>query len=371
MMSGFLSADSHVVEPPNCYVDHIDPRYRADAPHLVRTDKGGDVFVIPGMQRGVPMGLMAAAGVASDDLLDRAIGAVKFEDLHRSGWDPSCRKADQERDGVIGEILYASVGMMINSHPDVDYRQACFEAYNRWLAGYCAEAPERLFGLAQTAIRSVDDGIDDFRRAKEAGFRGMMMPGIPHLEDYDHPMYDALWECAVDLGLPLSFHILTSGRASDAAIASARGHKANSFMNIIRSVQDVVGVFVLGGVFERHPGLKMVCAEADAGWMPHYMYRLDHAYDRHGYGGEKTLSRAPSAYVWDNVWLTFQDDWSAFRAKEMLNTRRLLWANDFPHSDSTWPNSQKMLAEHTQSLADDEALRILRDNAAELYGISV
>jgi predicted TIM-barrel fold metal-dependent hydrolase len=54
-----------------------------------------------------------------------------------------------------------------------------------------------------------------------------------------------------------------------------------------------------------------------------------------------------------------------------MNHERLMWANDFPHSDATWPRSQEMLAEHAAHLDEDVRARILHDNAAELYGIDV
>ena len=79
-------------------------------------------------------------------------------------------------------------------------------AYNRWLQAMCSEAPERVFGLAQTAVLSVDSAIEDFRRAKEMGMVGMMMPGRPIHEDYDHRDYDALWECAAE---PRTSHLLS------------------------------------------------------------------------------------------------------------------------------------------------------------------
>ena len=135
--------------------------------------------------------------------------------------------------------------------------------------------------------------------------------------------------------MPLSFHILTS---NEGVARAPRGPKINSFMSIIRGNQDIIGTFIFGGVFERNPKLKIVCVEADAGWVPHFMYRMDHAFDRHRYwmtAGK--LSKMPSEYFRENIYMTFQDDWVAFKMKDMCNQRRLMWANDFPHSDSTWP----------------------------------
>jgi len=357
-----ISADSHITEPPNCYVDHIEPKYRERAPRLAHSERHGDVFVVEGLDQHIPMGLVAAAGKDPRDL--RWCGA-KFEELHRGGWDPIARLADQDRDGIAAELLYPTVGMMLCNHPDFDYKQACFEAYNRWLQAYCGAAPDRLFGHAQTAMRSVEEGIADLERAKAMGFVGMMMPGDPQLEDYDHPIYDPFYEAAVALDLPLSFHILTS-RADQ--LKTRRGPRINSFQAIIRGCQDIIGTFIFGRVFERHPGLKLVCVEADAGWAPHFMYRMDHAYKRHRYWLKcEEMQRLPSEYFAENVYLTFQDDWTAFDAVKRCNPRRLMWANDFPHSDSTWPWSQEMLEQHTRELSAAEKSWILRDNVVALY----
>lgn len=367
-----ISADSHITEPPDCYSAYIDPAFRDRAPHMVTDERRGDLFIVPGMNRPIAMGLVAAAGKPADQL---TIAGVRFDELHRSGWDPSARLADQDRDGVAAEVIYPTVGMMICNHDDVDFKRACFQAYNRWITAYCAEAPDRLLGCGQTALRSVEEGIDDLGAIVDAGLRGVMMPGEPGtLErdgagDYDDPMWDPFWEAAVAHGLPLSFHILTS-RGSEFN-GKPRGSRLNGFLGIIRGIQDIMGTLVFGGVFERHPDLRVVCVEADAGWVPHYMYRMDHAYQRHRnwMAPGVALSKLPSEYFAEHIYTTFQDDWTAFRVADQMNWRRLMWANDFPHSDSTWPWSQEMLAEQTTHLTADQRQAILSGNAADLYSI--
>jgi uncharacterized protein len=78
----------------------------------------------------------------------------------------------------------------------------------------------------------------------------------------------------------------------------------------------------------------------------------------------------PSDYFKQNVYVTFQDDWVAFKMTDLCNPRRLMWANDFPHSDSTWPWSQELLEKHTESLTEQEKNWILRDNVKELYNLN-
>jgi predicted TIM-barrel fold metal-dependent hydrolase len=359
-----ISADSHITEPADTYKDRIDRKFRDRAPHLVRDDAMGDIFVIDGFPRPVPLGLVAAAGKPAEEI--RMTGS-KFEELHRGGWDPVARLEDQRRDGVSAEVIYPTVGMVLCAHPDLDYRKACFDAYNRWIAEYCATAPDRLLGIGQTAMRTPEDGIVDLRAIKALGLRGVMLPGKPGVADYDSPVYDEFWSACLELGLPPSFHILTGADR----MFECRGPKLNSFLTIIRGNQDIIGMLVFGGVFERNRALKVVCVEADAGWVPHFMYRMDHAYDRHRnwLPAGQDLSKRPSEYFRDHVYTTFQDDWVAFKVADLMNWRHLMWANDFPHSDATWPWSQEMLAEQGRSLTDAQRRAILCENVAALYGI--
>ena len=102
------------------------------------------------------------------------------------------------------------------------------------------------------------------------------------------------------------------------------------------------------------------------------MYRMDHAYERHRYWMKAPpLERMPSEYFREHIYMTFQDDWVAFKTRDLANVRRLMWASDFPHSDSTWPHSQAMLAEHTSALTEQERNWICHDNVAQLYDLPV
>lgn len=357
-----ISADSHITEAPNTYVDYIDAKWRDKAPHIVDAGERGDIYVIDGMKSTISMGLVAAAGKKPEELTLRG---TKFDELHKGGWDPEARMVDQDKDGVSAEVIYPTVGMVVTNHPDFEYKKACFDAYNRWLAEYCSAYPDRLLGCGQTAMRTPEEGVADLHAIKAAGLRGVMMPNIPAEEDYDCEIYNPVWEAAVELGLPLSFHIVPS------ADPDQRGSRLNGFLGVIRQNQDIIGTMIYGGVFERYPALRIVCVEADAGWVPHYMYRMDHAYERHrnwmAPGVE--LSKMPSEYFREHVYTTFQDDYVAFKSADQMNWRRLLWASDFPHSDSTWPWSQDVLTEQTVGLGEEQREGILSGNVAELYGI--
>jgi predicted TIM-barrel fold metal-dependent hydrolase len=362
MATPVISADSHVTEHPDAYRKHVAARDRDDAPHVARNADGGDVYVIPGMRTAIPIGLVAAAGKRPEDISL----AGRFEDWYPSGWDPRLRAADQDRDGVAAEVLYPTVGMVLCNHKDLAYKRTYMQAYNRWIAEYCATDPARLIGIGQTAMRTPAEGIEDLREIAALGLRGVMLPGVPGQADYDDPIYDPFWEAAVDIGLPLSFHILTT--PSDWG-GRVRGPFMNHAVAIIRANQDIMGMLVFGGVFERHPRLRIVCVEADAGWVPHWTYRMDHYYERHRYMRAGTLSRRPSEIFREHIYVTFQDDWAAFRTVDLQNPERLMWGNDFPHSDSTWPRSQEVLREHAARLPAATRDLIVHDNVARLYGL--
>jgi predicted TIM-barrel fold metal-dependent hydrolase len=362
-----ISADSHVAENDATFAD-IDPKYRDDRPRgIYREERGGAVFTVPNlpMAEAVPMGLICTAGRAPE-LFGKP---VTWEELHPAGHDGKARLAIQDEEHVAAEIIYPSMGMVLCNHPDTDYRKACFDAYNRWLVGFCEPDPLRLVGLPTLGLRSADEGIAELEEAKRLGFKGVMLSGNPCFEDYDHPDYDPFWEASIDLGLPISFHILTTrGDIGD----FQRGHKIIQHLITIRGNQDLMAMLIFGGVFERHPKLKVVCVEADAGWVPHFKFRMDHTFERHrhwqGYG---SITRPPSEFFDENIYVTFQDDYSVKYALAGMNTERVLWATDFPHSDGTYPYSEKIADELAASMSPTEERAIFHDNVSELYALSV
>ena len=368
MFKPIISSDSHVCEPPDLFTARIDKKYLDDAPRIINDPKRGDVYTIKGLKKQIPLSLVSAAGLPPEKL---AAKGAKFENLHKGGWDPTARLLDQDKDGIAAEVIYPSVGMEVCNLKDHDYKKACMDAYNLWITEFCDPAPDRLIGLGQTPIRSISEAIEDLQKIKDLGLKGVMLPGRPAMEDidYDDPIFDDLWQAAIDLELPLSFHILTSNEGKHMQF---RGTSINSGYAIIRANQDIMSMFVTSGIFMRNPKLKIVCVEADAGWVPHFIYRMDHTYNRHRFrlrGAE--LDKMPSEYFLENIYLTFQDDIVAFTMLDAMNPRRIMWANDFPHSDSTWPWSQDLLKKYVAPLPQEQQDMLLHDNVAELYNLNI
>ncbi len=367
-----ISADSHIVEPPDIFAPRIDPKYRATAPHGIDHETRGALYIVEGISP-VAVGGAASAGIPADQL--KLEGRV-FSALHEGGRDAKARVADMDRDGVFAELIYPSVGMAICDVPDVDYKRACMQAYNRWLEEFCGGLPNRLFGIGQSAARDPDSMVEDMIDIREKGFKGVMIPGEPGLEDYDSPIYDKAWATAVDLDLPVCLHILIKRTKEGNAFnhGKMRGGKLNGHMMATRMLQDVVGVFMFGGVFDRHPNLKLISVEADAGWVPHFVERAEHFYNRHRHWLQgRELKRLPSQVFRENLWFTFQDDRSALQAAQagLLDSDTLLWASDYPHSDSTWPDSMPTLARTTDGIDPALVKRIVHDNTRDLFKLEL
>lgn len=362
-----ISADSHVAETENAYQD-IDPRYRDRMPRNVEIPGLGAAVKIDGMPIPVPMTFICN----SDRPAETRGTSMSWAQVDPAGFDASFRLARQDRDGVHAEVIFPSVGMALCNHPDADYKKACFDAYNRWLAEYCSIDPQRLTGAFVIVARTIDEGIEELRQARAMGFRTVMLQGDPIVEDYDHPCYDSFWEACVDLGLAVNFHILTNRQDMDTSgQRRSRGPKICDHQRLIRGNQDIISMFVFGGVFERHPQLKMVTVEADASWLPHYAHRMDKAYDFHRFWQNANLSRRPSEYLYDNIYLCFQDDYPIGDMPNLLPMQRLMWSNDYPHGDGTYPNSAAVIEKLTAKLSAQDTQRILHDNAAAVYGIQL
>jgi len=276
------------------------------------------------------------------------------------------RLATRIKDGVVGEVIFPSVGMLLVLHPDADYKKACFDAYNRHLVKYCSINPQRLIGVPQVAIRTIDKGIQELEQAKAMGFKAVMVPGEPIYKDYDHPDYDAFYEAAVALscpGFPYPDH-------QERCISVGRGPHICGHQRFVRGNQDIISMLVFSGVFERHPKLRIVSVESDASWIPHYGMRMDAAYNHHRYWEQVNLSkmRAPTSMK-----TSILPSKTITRGKmtELLPMDRIMFASDFPHSDGIWPHSKEVADRLTKTMSDTHARMITHDNVAKLYGITV
>jgi predicted TIM-barrel fold metal-dependent hydrolase len=371
-----ISADSHVMEPADFWTSRLDQKFRADAPHVEqRPDGKGYIFTAPGISP-FPVAGGFGTGRSGEELREHM--KKGYEAARASGWDPVERIKDQDIDGVEAEVLYTTLGMPLFGLDNPDLQRACFRIYNDWLAEFCSHNPKRLIGTALISLEDISLGVKELERCAKQGLRGAMIWGSP---PKDHPYssaeYDPLWQTASDCRMPLSLHVITGkgkntdlAKVGDALMGGAtRISMGEVYANLIHEVQQSLSSIIFGGVLERFPKLIIVSAENDVGWIPHYMYRLDHAYEKFNSIMAKPLAMKPSEYIRRQMFATFQDDPVGPAAYKLFGSANYMWASDFPHTDSTWPESRKVVERDFAGVPEDVRRKIVFDNAAALYGI--
>ena len=171
-----------------------------------------------------------------------------------------------------------------------------------------------------------------------------------------------------DLNMPLSLHILT-GRGGTGINFNTF---LTSYMSLPAEIQRTLSIMIFGGVFERFPKLQIVSAENDVSWIPHFLYRLDHAYDRFRHFEGVNLSMLPSEYMKRNVVATFQfEQATADFTRQLFGAEHIMWSADYPHTDSTWPHSREFIDEAFKDMPEEDIQKVVGGNVARIYSVNV
>jgi predicted TIM-barrel fold metal-dependent hydrolase len=363
-----LSSDSHVFEPPDLWTTRIDRAFRDRAPRMVRID-GADQLVVDIDTVLAGIGLISNAG-ARFEAPETISGQGRFEDVPRGGYDPHQHLADMRLDGVAGEVLYPSQGLFYFRVADGQLMSAIFRAYNDWLADFCRTDPARLKGIAMINLDDVEDGIAELERAARLGLAGAMISEYP-LEDrrYDQPEYERFWAAAQSLDIPLSLHTATrrQGKIRGAGAKTLRDASSRSTKAFgpATSLCDMI----FSGVFERYPRLTVAIVEFELSWAPHILSTMDYTYRERQ---EEAIHRfrgdvRPSDFFHRNVVLSFQEDGIGIRLRDVIGVDNMMWGSDYPHSESTFPQSRKILEEILAGVPEDEQAKIVGGTTARVY----
>jgi len=311
-------------------------------------------------------------------------------DSRTRNWDDARRWRDLEKDGQVAEVLFPNTvppffptGIVIARPPtaeEYELRWAGLRAHNRWLADFCAQAPNRRAGIAQVCLNDVDDAVREIHWAKEAGLRGVLIPNIPPdhpdlLPVYD-PGYDPIWAACQDLDLPVNSH-------SGTGLPDYGKYPVSQVLWVIETPffgHRVLWFMIMSGVFERFPRLKFVMTETGAGWVPQTLRQLDglHMAVKAGRTGEvgfdssTALALKPSEYFHRNcrIGASFPSPHEG-RAREAIGLHNYMWGSDYPHHEGSPPFSRESLRRAFAGVAPSELHQILAVNAAEVYGFDL
>ena len=305
-------------------------------------------------------------------------------------WDGPLRLEHLDEQGIAAEVLFPNTsppfypsGALTSPGPrtseEFDRRFAGLRAHNRWMADFCAQAPDRWAGFAQVFLDDIDAAVAEVHWAKEAGLRGILLPAdhVLKLANLYYPHLDPLWAACAEVGLPIHRH------ASFPTESVWEGGDASALVGMVEtqffSIRSL-GHLILSGAFERHPDLVFVLTEITAAAeLPGYLARLD---GLAGLGlGARTplyehikdalavLTRKPSEYFATNCFVAGPTH--DLRPAHDLGTPNLMWGADVPHAEGTSPYTLEVLRTTMSDLPEDDITSLLSTRAADVYGFDL
>jgi predicted TIM-barrel fold metal-dependent hydrolase len=355
-----VSADCHVNEPPNLWVERIEERYRHRLPRIEVDADGVKWSIVEGYH------------------------PVKIRDLKMEGEDqerarvgksdPAERLKDHARDGVDAEIIFPNRGLQMWATPDPLFSQAMCRVYNDWSWEIFGDHYDRMRPMGCISTGDIPSAIAEIERIAKKGFKGLSLPCKPmwgpgSSEDlnYNLPEFDPLWACIQEHDLPFTFHVST-GKDPRAARGNG-GAVINYVIHSLAPTAEPIVNLCSSGVLDRFPGLRFASIEAGIGWVPWMLRAMDEAYEHHHFWAFPKLKQMPSDYYRQHCFASFQEDPPGIDLlREYDLGGNFMWANDYPHHEGSWPHSEQAIERSMSSLNDAERANVLGLNAARFFG---
>lgn len=376
-----ISCDDHLdlnMLPANVWTDRLASKWGDLAPHVEVPDQGPAQWVSGSQRWGMWAGkrLEMKGPKPLHTAYDR--GGVEDTSELRAG-NPKLRLEDMDRDGVYGHLVFGPVTSIKTDNEELE--RDCYSAFNDWLYDdFCVAAPDRLIGVAMLPPHPERAYAELKRLAERGGCRQANLQIAvcePRLEDKRwEPLFDLLEQS----GIVLSFHVTVFPKAGD-AFDKYKGSPGATFLHVKMFIEQFLDPFAdlfAWGILERHPGLKIVIAECGAGWVPWVVEELDYRFWRlwecADYWTDKggiPLKTKPSDLFKRQIYGTFQQSPTTLALRDFWGPDNLLWASDYPHPDSIWPNSHKVIQETMGHLPPDVVRKITFANAAKLYKLDI
>jgi predicted TIM-barrel fold metal-dependent hydrolase len=374
------SADGHVGAPTEVYRDYVEARYH----------QAFDDYFAHHKWLWSPSHDESLLG---PKLHEKFIGTEGFDLTrgHALAWDASLRLKVLDDDGIAVEVSFpddqnsndppwgsglataAVAGTGHESYP-AEWQRIGARAYNRWLVDFCSADPQRLRGV--TILGTLDDVdwcINEIVRSHESGLRtGVLLPLHYDLPLYHHPRYEPLWSLLEELDLPLLCHVSKGGPdwlGNDPAVISCIWAMESAFY-----AHRPFWCLTFGGVFERHPGLRLVFTELGADWVAPLLERADLIGNVMGGlvpNSDLTLSMDPSEYFRTNCFLTHSAmgmiQRSDLEGNAFAGVPNMLWGADHGHGEGFWPSGLENLHTLVRGLPEKEMRSYLGENISRAY----
>jgi uncharacterized protein len=363
--TALYSCDDHLdlrAVPPELWQARL-PRALADrGPRVVARD-GGSVWVCEDR-------VLGGSGRPADDTLLKNLSAIGRAGIDDDGYrasNPKLRLEDMDLDGVWVSVIYGPVALGFPISDPV-LQDACYAAWNDWaVQEFNAVAPDRLCVLAFLPHHSPAAAAAELERCAALGHRGAIIDVFTI--DLGDPAWDTLWAAAAGCGLPISFHL--KGGTSRKLSYEMGKWKSAAFATVLPlQLDEPLATMVFSGALERHPGLTLVLAESGVGWLPYFLTRMDLEWRNLRDKLDYAPTTPPSELFHRQVYATFEEEELAEQYIPHLGAGSCMWASDYPHTDSTFPDSVRAVEVALGALPAGDRRRITATNCAQLYGFA-
>ena len=280
--------------------------------------------------------------------------------------------ANADTDGIDEMVLFPSFGLCVPTLEDPGLGAGLARMYNTWAAEFCAKSQGRLHAAAVVPIEHVEESITVMTEAKELELVCTVLPPALKSRNLDHPDLDPFYAAAADLGMPLGVHGAPGIHLPKIGVDRFTNYIQVHCISFPFDQMSAMTALVSGGVFDRHPRLRVAFLEAGAGWLPWFVERLGEHFESRGDWIPGGWQRHPAEYVAaGNVWVTCEPDEGTLPAiVESLGDGCVMFASDYPHWDGAWPKATSELVEHASGRLDPASLaRIAAGNARAFYGL--
>jgi predicted TIM-barrel fold metal-dependent hydrolase len=385
-----ISVDDHIIEPGHVWQTWVPQKHRDRAPKLVRGDIG-HVWNYDG--KFLPItGLAAVAGTPKETWNPMP---MDFDTILPAYYDSAARVEAMNTDGVLSALLFPTLprfcGQTFLEAPDKELALVCVRAYNDWmLQEWCASAPGRFIPLVIVPLWDVELAAAEVHRCAQLGAKSVTFSenpsklGLPSIHNADR-YWDPLWRACEETGMVLSMHI---GSSSESVKPSPDSPLIESLsLNVMKGVITFIEWLYSGNLL-RFPNLKIAISEGGIGWMPWAIERVKRDLDRQQWARESSfegnlitgdmrenhrskfggVGHFDAFEVFRNqiFGCMLADDWG-WELMSYLGTDNVMIETDYPHSDSSWPNSVEVAKKFTGHLRPAERYKILQGNARRVF----
>jgi predicted TIM-barrel fold metal-dependent hydrolase len=391
-----ISVDDHVIEPVDVWSKRLPAKFADVGPRVERrkiksmgyvggtfsyeeassTEDGTwcDWWLVEDLNYPLTR-LSAAAGYPRDEV---TVSPITMDDMRPGCHTQADRLADMDVNHVEASLCFPSFprfcGQTFYERKDRELGDLCVKAYNDWMLDeWCAGTDGRLIPLIIVQLWDPVAAAAEVRRNAEKGCRAITFSeippflGLPSVHDKDL-FWDPLFRACEETATVINMHIGSSSKMpSTSADAPAAVGSTLTYMNAAMSLTD----WLMSGTFERFPDLKIAYSEGQIGWIPYVLERADKVWeDNRGWGGvADKVKRPPSEYYYSNIFGCFFDDPHGLANIEAVGEDNITFETDYPHSDSTWPHTEKVAQEIMKGLTQTQVDKICRGNAIRMLGL--